>query len=152
MHLNEDKMRDWLVNTRRDFHMYPEVSNQESRTSERIKEILSQLDIEVQDLHGLTGLVGLIRGKGHGKTMALRADIDALPIQELNDVPYKSRHDGIMHACGHDVHTTIMLGVAKYIRESGLHKELKGNVKFLFQPAEEVGSGAKDMIAQGVLE
>lgn len=152
MDLHEDKMRDWLVNTRRDFHMYPEVSNQESRASERIKEILSQLDIEVQDLHGLTGLVGLIRGKGQGKTMALRADIDALPIQELNDVPYKSRHDGIMHACGHDVHTTIMLGVAKYIRESGLYKEFKGNVKFLFQPAEEVGSGAKDMIAQGVLE
>ena len=98
MNSQEDKMRDWLVNTRRDFHMYPEVSNQESRTCERIKEILSQLDIEVQDLHGLTGLVGLIRGKGQGKTMALRADIDALPIQELNDVPYKSRHDGIMHA------------------------------------------------------
>ena len=152
MHLHEDKMRDWLVHTRRDFHMYPEVSNQESRTGERIKEILSQLDTEVQDLHGLTGLVGLIRGKGQGKTIALRADIDALPIQELNDVPYKSRHDGIMHACGHDVHTTIMLGVAKQIQEAGLNKELKGNVKFLFQPAEEVGTGAKEMVAQGVLE
>lgn len=152
MDLQEDEMRDWLVTTRRDFHMYPEVSNQERRTSKRIKEILGQLDIEVQDLQGMTGLVGLIRGQGQGKTVGLRADIDALPIQELTDVPYKSRHDGIMHACGHDVHTTVMLGVAKHIRESGLHKELKGNVKFLFQPAEEVGSGAKQMIAQGVLE
>ena len=152
MHFDEDGMRDWLVATRRDFHMYPEISNQEIRTSERIKEILSQLDVEVQDLHGLTGLVGLIRGEGNGKTIALRADIDALPIHELNDVPYKSRHDGIMHACGHDVHTTIMLGVAKHLKESGLHRELKGNVKFLFQPGEEIGSGAKDMIAQGVLE
>ena len=152
MDLQEDEMRDWLVTTRRDFHRYPEVSNQESRTSKRIKEILGQLGVEVQDLHGLTGLVGLIRGQGQGTTVGLRADIDALPIQELNDVPYKSRHDGIMHACGHDVHTTVMLGVAKQIQESGLRKELKGNVKFLFQHAEEVGSGAKDMIAHGVLE
>jgi len=132
--------------------MYPEVSNQEIRTSERIKEILRDLNVEVQDLHGSTGLVGLIPCEGHNKTIALRADIDALPIQELNDVSYKSQNDGIMHACGHDVHTTIMLGVAKHIQESALHKEFKGNVKFLFQPAEEVGSGAKGMIAQGVLE
>jgi len=152
VHCNEDTMREWLVAIRRDFHMYPEISNQEIKTTEKIKEILQSLDVTVQKLHGLTGLTALIPGEGNGKTIALRADIDALPIQELNDVPYKSRHDGTMHACGHDVHTTIMLGVAKHIQESGFSKKLKGNVKFLFQPGEERGTGAKEMIAQGVLK
>jgi amidohydrolase len=145
-------MREWLVAIRRDFHMYPEISNQEIKTTEKIKEILQSLNVTAQKLHGLTGLTALIPGEGNGKTIALRADIDALPIQELNDVPYKSRHDGTMHACGHDVHTTIMLGVAKHIQESGFSKKLKGNVKFLFQPGEERGTGAKEMIAQGVLK
>lgn len=145
-------MRDWLSAIRRQFHQYPELSNQEIKTTEKIKQILLGLDLEVRDLSGMTGLVGLIRGEGGERTIALRADIDALPVQEGNDVPYKSRHDGIMHGCGHDAHMTIMLGVAKHIQESGLSKTLKGNVKFLFQPAEERGSGAKEMIAQGVLE
>lgn len=146
------ELTDWLVAARREFHMHPELSNEEVQTTQRVKEVLRGLDVEVQDLQGLTGLVGLIRGKGQGKTIALRADIDALPIQELNEVAYKSQRDGVMHACGHDVHTTIMLGVAKYLQESGLCQELKGNVKFLFQPAEEKGTGAREMIAQGVLE
>jgi amidohydrolase len=149
---NEEKMTDWLVATRREFHMYPELSHEEVKTTERIKEVLRGLNVEVHDLRGLTGLLGLIRGKGRGKTIALRADIDALPIQEQNEVAYKSQRDGIMHACGHDVHTTIMLGVAKYLQESGLCRKLKGNVKFLFQPAEEKGTGAREMIARGVLE
>lgn len=150
--IHEEKLSEWLVATRRDLHMYPELSNQERRTGEKIRAVLRKLGIEVYDLPGMTGLVGLIRGGGDGPTIALRADIDALPIQELNDVPYKSQHEGIMHACGHDVHMTIMLGVAKYIQESGLSKELTGNVKFLFQHAEERGTGAKEMIAHGVLE
>lgn len=152
MDYNEKGLTDWLVATRRDLHMHPELSHEEVETTARIKEILQGLDIEAHDLSGLTGVVGLIRGKGGGNTIALRADIDALPIQELNEVAYRSQHDGIMHACGHDVHTTIMLGVAKYLRESGISKKLKGNVKLLFQPAEEKGTGAREMIARGVLE
>jgi amidohydrolase len=149
---DEKALTDWLVATRREFHMHPEPSQEEVQTTQRIKKILHGLEVEVLDLQGLTGLVGLIRGKGQGKTIALRADIDALPIQELNEVAYKSQRDGVMHACGHDVHTTIMLGVAKYLQKSGLCQELTGNVKFLFQPSEEVGAGAREMIARGVLE
>jgi len=149
---NGKELIDWLVAVRREFHMHPELSQEEVQTTQRVKEILRGVDVEVQDFQGLTGLVGLIRGKGQGKTIALRADIDALPIQELNEVAYKSQRDGVMHACGHDVHTAIMLGVAKYLQESGISKKLKGNVKFLFQPAEEKGTGAREMIARGVLE
>lgn len=152
MDYNEKELTDWLVATRRDLHMHPELSHEEVETTARIKEILQGLDIEAHDLSGLTGVVGIIRGKGGGNTIALRADIDALPIQELNKVAYRSQRNGIMHACGHDVHTTIMLGVAKYLQESGISKNLKGNVKLLFQPAEEKGTGAREMIARGVLE
>ena len=148
----EKELIEWLIATRREFHMHPELSHEEAETSERIKGILRSLDVEVHDLQGLTGVVGLIRGKGRGETIALRADIDALPIQELNEVVYKSQRDGIMHACGHDIHTTIMLGVAKYLQESGTSGKLKGNIKLLFQPAEEKGTGAREMIARGVLE
>jgi len=148
----DERMIEWLSVTRREFHMHPELSHEERETSERIKGILRSLDVEVHDLQGLTGVVGLIRGKGRGETIALRADIDALPIQELNEVVYKSQSDGVMHACGHDVHTTIMLGVAKYLQESGTSGKLKGNIKLLFQPAEEKGTGAREMIAWGVLE
>ena len=143
MDYNQKELTDWLVATRREFHMDPELSHEEVETTARIKEILRGLNVAVHDLQGLTGVVGLIRGKGRGETIALRADIDALPIQELNEVPYKSQRDGIMHACGHDVHTTIMLGVAKYLQESGTSGKLKGNVKLLFQPAEEKGTGAR---------
>jgi amidohydrolase len=152
MDYDQNKLTNWLIATRREFHMHPELSHEEVETTERIKEILRGLNVEVHGLRGSTGVVGLIRGKGRGKTIALRADIDALPIQELNEVSYKSQRDGIMHACGHDVHTTIMLGVAKYLQEAGLGQELTGNVKFLFQPAEEKGAGAREMIARGVLE
>jgi amidohydrolase len=100
----------------------------------------------------MTGTVGIIRGAQDGPTIGLRADIDALPIQELNDVPYKSQNPGAMHACGHDAHAAIMLGVARNIMTSGLQSKLKGNVKIFFQPAEERIAGAKAMIERGVLE
>ena len=148
----DPKLQQWLVDTRRDFHMYPEISHEEKRTTNKIMEILTGLNIDAQPLSDLTGAVGLIAGKTKGPTIALRADIDALPVQELCDVAYKSQNPGVMHACGHDAHTAIMLGVAKNLIESGRHKALKGNVKFLFQPAEERGAGAKAMIDQGVLE
>jgi amidohydrolase len=145
------KFRQWLVDTRRDFHRHPEISRQEKRTTQRIIEILKTLGVEVQEFADMTGVVGIVRGHQDGPTIGLRADIDALPIQELNDIPYKSQNPGAMHACGHDANTTIILGVAKNIMESSLHTELKGNVKFFFQPAEERGAGAKAMIERSIL-
>lgn len=142
----------WLSGVRRDFHMHPELSNQEFRTTEKIFSILKELGIQFQTLHESTGAVALIKGGLPGPTIGLRADIDALPIKELNSVPYCSCVDNMMHACGHDANTAIMLGVAKIISEKKIYKNLKGNIKFLFQPAEEKINGADRMIAQGVLE
>jgi len=142
----------WLSQVRRDLHRHPETALEEVRTTERIRTILTELGVENQGFDDLTGAVGLIRGGQPGRTIALRADIDALPVQEMNQAPYRSEYEGRMHACGHDAHTTIMLGVARHLIESGLARDLKGNVKFLFQPAEEGGGGAKKMIERGVLE
>jgi len=132
--------------------MHPETAYEEVRTTDCIAAILTELGLEVHRFEDMTGVVGLLRGGQNGPTVALRADIDALKLQELNDVPYKSRYDGRMHACGHDAHTTIMLGVAKHLVETGSGKSMKGNVKFFFQPAEEGGAGAKRMINRGVME
>ena len=143
---------DWLVDIRRDLHRHPEIARNEKRTTAKIVELLSELDVEVRTFPDMTGAVGLIRGSREGPTLALRADIDALPIRELNEIPYRSLHEGVMHACGHDANTTIMLGVAKKIADTGLASSIQGNVKFLFQPAEERGAGAKAMIERGVLE
>jgi len=149
---NDPAFSKWLVDVRRDIHLHPEISYQERRTTEKIKSILGELGIEVHGFSDMNGAVGLFKGAGPGKTIALRADIDALPIQELNDTPYRSTNDGVMHACGHDANLTIMLGVAKRMVESGMASAIHGNVKFLFQPAEERGAGAKAMIAHGALE
>lgn len=146
------ELQEWLVETRRDFHMHPETAYEEERTTERIAAVLTGLGLDVQRFDDVTGVVGLLGSGKKGRTVALRADIDALNLQELNEVPYKSRTDGKMHACGHDAHATIMLGVAKHLVESGLYKSLPGNVKFFFQPAEEGGAGAKKMIERGVLQ
>lgn len=148
----DPQLQDWLSDTRRYFHRHPEISHQEKRTTQKIIEILKDLNIDTRPLEDMTGAIGLIEGKSKGLTIALRADIDALPIQELGDVEYASQNTGVMHACGHDANTAIMLGVAKTLMESGRHKDLKGNVKFLFQPAEERGAGAKAMIERGALE
>jgi len=141
-----------VVAWRRDFHMYPEISGAEERTAEKIAEILGQLPIEVQQNVGGHGVVGVLRGSKPGKTIALRADIDALPIQEQNDLDFASRYKGKMHACGHDGHTAILLGTAVIL--SSLKDEIEGNIKFIFQPAEEQApiGGAKPMIEDGVLE
>ncbi|MBW3023184.1 amidohydrolase [Candidatus Woesearchaeota archaeon] len=148
---------DWLVNIRRDLHMYPELSGKEFRTTEKIAEILLNLGLNVtKGIIGegdkKVGVVGLLKGNRSGKTLALRADIDALPISEKEKEGnnYASRNKKVMHACGHDVHTAIMLGVAKNIVEND--GGLEGNIKFIFQPAEEEGWGAKKMISAGVLE
>ena len=152
MFRSDPEFLQWLVTIRRDIHRHPEISHEERLTTQKIVEILEALNIEVRTFPKMTGALGLIRGSSGGRTIALRADIDALPIMELNDVPYKSQYDGIMHACGHDANTAIMLGVAKKIVRSGLMSRSFGTVKFFFQPAEERVAGAKAMIARGVLE
>ena len=152
MFSSDPALFDWLVEVRRHFHMHPETSHQEYRTTEKIAEILKSIGIDVFLYDDMTGAIGMIKGAMGQSTLGLRADIDALPIKELNSAAYKSSNDEAMHACGHDANTAIMLGVAKKIVDSGLASKIKGNVKFIYQPAEERGSGAKAMIARGVLE
>lgn len=142
-------MRDELVERRRDFHQYPELGFEEVRTSGIVIEELNALGLEVQTGIGKTGVVGILEGAGDGPTVLYRADMDALPVHEANQVDYVSTKSGKMHACGHDGHTSIALGIAKLL--SNHRDELNGRVKFVFQPAEEIGDGAKSMIEDGVL-
>jgi amidohydrolase len=144
-----DAMDGWLREVRRDLHMHPEMANKEFRTSGKIKEYLDEFGIEYKSCGKSTGIVGLIRGAYPGKTVAIRADMDALPITEQNEVPYKSQNEGVMHACGHDAHTTILLGTAKYF--ASVRNQLHGNIKLIFQPAEESLGGAQSMIEAGCL-
>ena len=139
-----------LIRIRRHFHENPELGFEEFQTSAHIADILESLGLEVQRNVAKTGVVALLKGAKPGKTVAIRADIDALPVQELNDVPYKSKTAGKMHACGHDVHITAAIGAAMLLAP---HREnLAGNVKFIFQPAEEGPGGAEPMIQAGALE
>ncbi len=138
-----------LVIIRRDLHMNPELSGNEIRTSKKICEYLDNWGVEYKSGIADTGIVAIIRGKKEGKTVATRADIDALPITEDNDTPYKSQNTGVMHACGHDVHTTILLGVAKIVKE--MEEKLTGNIKLFFQPAEEDIGGAQRMVNEGCM-
>ena len=141
-----------LIAIRRDIHMHPELGFEEYRTSKKIAAFLEKENIEYQTGIAKTGIVGIVRGKNqiNNRTVALRADIDALPITEETDLDYKSTINGKMHACGHDVHTTILLGAAKILKE--MEDELDGNIKFFFQPAEETSGGALPMIKEGFLE
>lgn len=145
-----NEMKDWLIGIRREIHMYPELGFEEVRTSRLVSEWLARFGLEVRKGVAGTGVVGLLRGKYQGKTVAIRADMDALPIEELNQVPYASKIKGKMHACGHDAHVTILLGVARIL--SSLRDQIKGNIKWIFQPAEEGGGGGKRMVEEGVLE
>ena len=139
-----------VVADRRDIHQHPELAYEEKRTSALVEARLRELGLEVRTGVGGTGVVGLLRGRSAGKTVLLRADMDALPIREENQAPYASRHPGVMHACGHDAHTAILLGVARVLVDR--RAEIPGTVKFMFQPAEEGGAGALRMIEDGVLE
>jgi len=138
-----------IYSYRRDFHKYPELSFNEYRTAETISKYLDSFGINHKTNIGKTGIVGEINF-GDGPTIALRADMDALPIQETGDLEYKSKNDGIMHACGHDGHMAILLGTANVLSQSNIIK--KGKVKFIFQPAEEGGGGARYMIEDGCLD
>lgn len=140
-----------LVEFRRDLHMYPELSFHEEATPQKIADYLINLGLEVRTGVGGRGVVGLLKGGKPGKTVALRADFDALPIQDEKEVPYKSRIPGVMHACGHDIHTAGLLGVAKVLSE--VKEQIEGNVVFIHQFAEELApGGAKPMIEDGCLE
>ena len=139
-----------IINTRRDFHKYPELSFQEKRTSKIVAEKLKSFGIKTKKNIGKTGVVGILESEIDGPTIALRADMDALPIQETNNFSYKSVNDGVMHACGHDAHTAILLGAAEAL--SKMKKKLRGNIRFIFQPAEEGFGGAQFMINDGAID
>ncbi|HWB94356.1 MAG TPA: M20 family metallopeptidase [Puia sp.] len=136
---------------RHHLHAHPELSYQEFETSKYVQDQLTKIGIPFQVMAD-TGVVGLLKGKNPGsRVIALRADMDALPIQEENEVPYRSQHAGVMHACGHDVHTTVLLGAARVLHE--LRDEWEGTVKLIFQPGEEKNpGGASLMIREGVLQ
>ena len=143
------EIRD-LVEIRRDLHAHPETAFEEVRTSGIVAERLRALGLDVRTGVGKTGVLATVAGAQPGKTVLLRADMDALPIHEENDVPYRSTTPGAMHACGHDCHTSMLLGVGhKLLQERGTWP---GAVKLVFQPAEEQGGGAEAMIADGALE
>lgn len=144
-----EKNAAYILEMRRYFHMYPELSFEEFETSKKIADELEKMGIkyEIPTEEPKTGVIGIIEGKEKGKAVALRADIDALNVFEKNDLSYKSKIDGKMHACGHDTHIAMLLGAAKILNE--IKDQLKGKIYLIFQPAEEVGLGAKYMIRQG---
>ena len=149
MKIEDKTFADEVINIRRHIHQNPELSGKEYNTAKFIEKKLKELKIPYKRL-AKTGVVGLIYGDKKGKTAALRADIDALPVVEANNVSYKSVNDGVMHACGHDCNIAAMLGAARLLSEN--KNKLKGNVKFIFQPAEEIAGGAKKMIEEGALK
>jgi len=161
--LNADKVESKVIAWRQDFHQHPELGNQELRTAAIVAKHLQSLGIEVKTNVAVTGVVGILKGDKPGPVIALRADMDALPVTEKNDLSYASKakavYNGqetdVMHACGHDAHTAILMGVAEIL--VSMKKDLQGTVKFIFQPAEEGGPkgeefGAERMVKEGVLE
>ena len=142
-----------LVAIRRHFHMYPENSRCEKETSAKVIELLKEIGVDeiIENVNGY-GVVGVIKGEKEGGVVGLRADMDALQVQEMNDVEYKSKNDGCMHACGHDVHTTGLIGAAKLLCAN--RDQIAGTVKLIFQPAEELSphGGSKGMLASGYLD
>src|SRR5579871_3239086 len=140
-----------IIEIRRKLHENPELSYQEYQTAKLVADKLRALGIQVKPKVGGTGVVGLLEGGNKGKTVALRADMDALPVTESLELPFKSKNPGVMHACGHDTHVAMLLGAAMLLAK---HKnDLSGTVKFLFQPAEEQGGlgGALPMIKDGAM-
>ncbi len=146
------KIEPEIIETRREIHQKPELAYKEKATAKLVTEKLKELGLKVKTGIGGTGVMAVLQGPRAGKVVALRADMDALPIEELADIDFKSRVKGVMHACGHDTHVAMLLGTARLL--ANRKDELVGTVKFLFQPAEENGGkgGAKPMIQAGVMD
>ena len=146
-----ENIKDYIIEMRRHFHQNPELSLEEFETTKKIVNELDKMGIEVSTFKdGLTGCIGTIKGAKEGKTLLLRADIDALSVHEKTNLEFASRVDGKMHACGHDCHAAMLLGVAKILSE--MKDKFSGNIKLFFQAAEEIGLGAKLSIEQGVMD
>lgn len=143
-------IKNFLIKTRRDFHKHPELGNKEFRSSIIIADHLKKFGLEVKTKIATTGVMGILRGGKKGKTILIRADMDALPIEEKTNLPFKSKNKGLSHACAHDGHMAILLGLAKIL--SKRRKDICGNIKFIFQPDEEFMGGAERMIKAGVLK
>lgn len=143
------KYKDYVINLRREFHQIPEPSMEEHETSKKIKEELKKLGIKYKEV-GNTGVVAIIEGKNQNKKIALRADMDALQVKECTGVEYSSKNCGMMHACGHDGHISMLLGAAKILNE--IKDQLNGSVKLYFQPGEELGVGAKSILKEEPLK
>jgi amidohydrolase len=145
-----DRILPEVIALRHTIHRNPELAGDEFVTSALIRKTLSSTNIKLLPPFLKTDVVGLLKGIEPGKNIALRADIDALPMQELNEIPYKSSIDGIMHACGHDGHTAMLLGAALALDK--LRDELKGTVRFVFQPGEEIAAMGKELVEAGALK
>lgn len=139
-----DDYENEIIENRRWFHQHPEVSLKERETSEKIKEELDKMGISYEDLPPNYGVVATIKGGRPGRTLAIRADIDALPVKEETGLPFSSQYEGVMHACGHDAHAAMLLGAAKVLNE--IKEELSGTVKCVFQVAEEIGLGYREVL------
>ncbi|MGI6731061.1 MAG: M20 metallopeptidase family protein [Anaerovoracaceae bacterium] len=144
-----DDIEEWAVVLRRHFHRWPELGNDEYVTSRKVIEELESIGIETSRVLE-TGVVGILKGEKPGKVIALRADMDGLPIEETTDLPFTSERRGLMHACGHDVHMAVLLGTARLLAE--IKENIHGTIKFIFQPAEETSGGAERMIEKGCLD
>jgi len=146
---NKSDLHEQMVTWRHHLHQHPELSFKEKMTSDFIASVLQSHDIEIHRGLAVTGIIATVHGQRDGNVIGLRADMDALPIQELNDFSYKSVHDGKMHACGHDGHSTMLLGAAIYLKENN---DFSGTVHFIFQPAEEGGGGGQVMVEEGIFD
>lgn len=143
-------LNEHLISIRRHLHQYPELSTKEFETTKFIQKRLSEIGINLRKTGLKTGVFAQLQGENSGPTIALRADIDALPIEEQTGLPYTSKIKGLMHACGHDFHTAALIGAASLLKKN--QTKLNGNIRFLFQPAEEIGGGAEQVINDGQLE